>query len=84
MSVNKQYLEILEKAKKKIKDCLINRTMKEHLQSIIRHNDFDFAARIILWSIAKNIAIEEYDLLLKIATDLPEWRELFVLDYDQD
>lgn len=83
MQVNKQYLEVLEKAKKKLTACLIDKTMKERLQSIIRHKDVDYATRIILWSIVKNIAIGEYDLLLKIATNLPEWQELFVLDYDQ-
>ena len=47
---------------------------------MIKHQDKDFASRLIFWSIAKAIAEKKFDIKLNNPEEIPGWKSLFLID----
>ncbi|MBD3192098.1 MAG: hypothetical protein GF308_15740 [Candidatus Heimdallarchaeota archaeon] len=57
-----------------------SKTKKEGLTQILRSKDVDFAARLIIWSIARYFAEHSFDLSFSSPEPLSGWRTLFLLE----
>ncbi|NHJ83889.1 MAG: hypothetical protein FK734_00420 [Asgard group archaeon] len=76
---NAQYLEILSITQKYVTSFAKDKDKRKALSEILKHQDNDFAARLILWSIAKHFAKEKFDYNFKSPELVPGWKELFMI-----
>jgi hypothetical protein len=77
---NKDYLAIIQKARKHIMDFTKKPEAKEALLEICLHKEADFAARIIFWTLCKHIAETEYNLTFTRVEELAGWKTIFIAD----
>jgi len=80
ISENKEYLEILTITQKYITKFTTSKEHKKTLTKLIKHQEKDFASRLIIWTIAKYYAQEKYDIVFKDAKEMPGWKELFLIE----
>ncbi|MFW9923764.1 MAG: hypothetical protein ACFFDW_10815 [Candidatus Thorarchaeota archaeon] len=76
---NPQQVKLVEVTRNYIMKFASKKETKEALIEILRHKDNDFAARLIIWSIAKYFA-QELEIGFKTPEEIPGWKELFLVD----
>ncbi len=80
ISENKNYLEIVSLTQKYITGFASSKESKKELSKLIKHQDLDFASRLIIWSIAKHFAKEKFDYNFRNPESVPGWLTLFLVD----
>ena len=80
ISGNKDYLEIVSMTQKYITRFTSSKNLKKALSKLIKHQDLDFASRLIIWSIAKYFAKEKFDYNFRNPESVPGWLTLFLID----
>lgn len=79
IKTNEQQQQIIALVKKHVLG-FSSKTKKDALIHILRSKDVDFAARLIIWSVARYFAEEIFDLSFSSPEPLPGWRTLFLLE----
>ncbi len=80
ISGNKDYLEIVSMTQKFITSFTSSKEHKKALSKLIKHQDLDFASRLIIWSIAKHFAKEKFDYNFRNPESVPGWLTLFLIE----
>lgn len=80
ISGNKDYLEIVSLTQKYITSFTSSKELKKALSKLIKHQDLDFASRLIIWSIAKHFAKEKFDYNFRNPESVPGWLTLFLVE----
>ncbi|NPE06674.1 MAG: hypothetical protein GNW80_00190 [Asgard group archaeon] len=80
ISGNKDYLEIVSMTQKYITSFTSSKDLKKALSKLIKHQDLDFASRLIIWSIAKHFAKEKFDYNFRNPESVPGWLTLFLVE----
>lgn len=81
---SKEHQEIILLTKKYIMNFSSKKEKQEALIEITRHKDNDFAARLIIWCIAKYFAQEVYNYNFKNPEEIQGWKSLFLIDSEFD
>ncbi len=77
---NKENMEIVTITQKFITDFTTAKDKKKELTKLIKHQDLDFASRLIIWVIAKHFAQEKHNLNFKNPEEVPGWSTLFLVE----
>ena len=80
ISGNKDYLEIVSLTQKYITSFTSSKELKKALSKLIKHQDLDFASRLIIWSLAKHFAKEKFDYNFRNPESVPGWLTLFLVE----
>ncbi|TET29005.1 MAG: hypothetical protein E3J70_08235 [Candidatus Heimdallarchaeota archaeon] len=80
ISGNKAYSEIVSMTQKHITRFTSSKDLKKALSKLIKHQDLDFASRLIIWSVAKYFAKEKFDYNFRNPESVPGWITLFLID----
>lgn len=80
ISGNKDYLEIVSLTQKYITSFTSSKDLKKALSKLIKHQDLDFASRLIIWSVAKHFAKEKFDYNFRNPESVPGWLTLFLVE----
>ena len=80
ISGNKDYIEIVSMTQKYITGFTSSNDLKKALSKLIKHQDLDFASRLIIWSIAKHFAKEKFDYNFRNPESVPGWLTLFLVE----
>ncbi len=80
ISGNKDYLEIVSLTQKYITSFTSSKELKKALSKLIKHQDLDFASRLIIWSVAKHFAKEKFDYNFRNPESVPGWLTLFLVE----
>lgn len=80
ISGNKEYLEIVSLTQKYITSFTSSKELKKALSKLIKHQDLDFASRLIIWSLAKHFAKEKFDYNFRNPESVPGWLTLFLVE----
>lgn len=80
ISGNKDHLEIVSMTQKYIARFTSSKDLKKALSKLIKHQDLDFASRLIIWSVAKYFAKEKFDYNFRNPESVPGWLTLFLID----
>ncbi|MBK5113270.1 MAG: hypothetical protein KGD59_02210 [Candidatus Heimdallarchaeota archaeon] len=80
ISGNNDHLVIVALTQKYIASFTSSKELKKALSKLIKHQDLDFASRLIIWSIAKHFAKEQFDLNFRNPESVPGWLTLFLIE----
>jgi len=78
------FLETIAKTKQFIIRIVQDKDKKKNLAKILKHREVDFAARMIVWSIAKEYLKTFHEITLKFPEEEAGWRSLFLVDESED
>ncbi|HUT80164.1 MAG TPA: hypothetical protein VMZ29_03100 [Candidatus Bathyarchaeia archaeon] len=76
---SKENLEIITLTQRYITGFTASKEHKKAITALIKHQDKDFAARLIIYSIAKHFANEKFRLNFKNPEEIPGWASLFLV-----
>ncbi len=76
---SEENLEIITLTQRFITTFTTSKDHKKALTALIKHQDKDFAARLIISSIAKHFANEKFGINFKNPEDIPGWISLFLV-----
>jgi hypothetical protein len=77
---NSEHLKILTLTQKYIVKFTTNKDKQKILLKIIKHQDKDFIARLVIWSIAKYYANKELNENFRSPEETPGWIDLFLIE----
>jgi len=81
---NETYLEVIRKTKDFLVRMARDEEQKKALKKHLKHNDPDYHARMMIWTVAKQYAKIFLDLKLKFPEEEAGWRKLFLVDEKTD
>jgi hypothetical protein len=84
IQANKKYVKLVDMTKQHIMAFAREESTRQIVVEMTKHVDIDFLSRLIIWTIAKNYAKEEYQLDFKDSSELDGWRSLFLVDSNND
>ncbi len=77
---SKEKSNIVSQTQKYINNFATNKEQRKALVKVVKHQDKDFIARLIIWTIAKHFAKKEYNLIYREPEKEPGWKELFLVE----
>lgn len=80
ITANEENKEIISLTQKFITKFTIVKDKKKELIKLIKHQDIDFASRLIIWVIARYFAQKKFDLNFRSPEEVPGWTTLFLVE----
>jgi len=84
ISEHEGFLETIAKTKQFIIRIVQDKEKKKNLAKILKHREVDFAARMIVWTIAKEYLKTFHEITLKFPEEEAGWRRLFLVDEQEE
>ncbi|NHJ48396.1 MAG: hypothetical protein FK733_11485 [Asgard group archaeon] len=81
---NSDHLKVLSLTQKYIVKFTTDKEKQKTLMKIIKHQDKDFIARLVIWSIAKYYATKELNENFRSPEETPGWINLFLIEDAED
>ncbi len=80
---NASFLEIVEQTKKHILGFAKSEEKKATLVELIKHQDVNYISRLLLWSVARVISNDLYNIQFSNPEEVDGWNSLFFADIEE-